>query len=257
MNTSASAETRCNQAFTAFYATRNPRNVYPSEFLVRTLMGEYPQLKLSQENFEGKTILDIGFGDGRNFPLLHDLGFDIHGIEVTQEICELTRQRMQRMGIPAQLQVGRNARIPCGDQRFDYLLASASCYYVDPGTTFNDNLSEFARVLAPGGRFILTLPAMDSFVFRDGIELGDGHVQIQSDPYGLRNGYVLRRFQNEAEIRQSFTPWFDDFAFGYCDCDYYGQKFALWLVVCRRTAHAHAAPTPRPPHTVDMLGAPA
>ena len=231
---SAGAQERCNRAFTEFYAARNPRNVYPSEFLVRTLMGEYPQLKLDRSAYEGKRILDIGFGDGRNFPLLHDLGFEIHGVEVTDEICELTRQRMQRMGIAARLDVGRNALLPHADRSFDYLLASSSCYYVDPGSTFDDNLAEFARVLAPGGVFVLTLPAMESFVFKDGVQLGGGHVLIQADPYGLRNGYVLRRFESKEEIRETFSRYFGDFAFGYCDSDYYGQQFALWLVVCKR-----------------------
>jgi len=239
------AAERCNQAFTEFYAARNPDKVYPSEFLVRTLMGEYPQLKLDRTGYRGKAILDIGFGDGRNFPLLDDLGFQIHGIEVTEPICALTRERMQRMGIAAELRVGRNAAIPYPDASFDFLLASASCYYVDPGLRFDDNLAEFARVLRPGGVFVLTLPAMDSFVFRDGIDIGGGHVQIQADPYGLRNGYVLRRFKDEAEIREAFSSQFGQFAFGHVDSNYYGTQFALWLVVCRRGDLASIADEPR------------
>src|SRR2546430_14394745 len=86
--------------YTDFYSERNPTKVYPVEFVVRTFLGTYPQLKLERALFRGAKILDLGFGDGRNMPLLHDLGFEVYGVEISEEICRLTKHRMNRLGVP-------------------------------------------------------------------------------------------------------------------------------------------------------------
>ncbi len=224
-----------NEAYTGFYEVRRHiQKLYPNEFLIRTLLGDYPQLNLDKSRYAGSSILDIGFGDGRNFVLLHDLGFRIFGIEISEGICALARERMQRMGIPATVTVGRNNSIPYPDASFDYLLASGSCYYVDPGTSFDDNLAEFMRVLKPGGHFIMTLPKPKSMILDGGTPLGDGHVRIENDPYKLRNGYVYRCFTDREDIETTFSRGFTNFAFGASDNDYYGVRLAQWLVVCQR-----------------------
>ncbi len=224
-----------NEAYTGFYKDRSHiLKLYPNEFLIRTLLGSYPQLDLDKSRYEGSSILDIGFGDGRNFVLLHDLGFRIFGIEISEGICALARERMLHMGIPATVTVGRNNSIPHPDASFDFLLASGSCYYVDPGTSFNDNLVEFMRVLKPGGYFILTLPKPESMTLEGGTPLGDGHVRIENDPYKLRNGYVYRCFSDQEDIETTFSQGFTNFAFGTSDNNYYGLRLTQWYVVCQR-----------------------
>jgi SAM-dependent methyltransferase len=217
-----------------FYAERNPLKVYPVEFVVRTLLGSYPNLKLNRNTYSGLRILDLGFGDGRNMPLLHDLGFEIFGVEISEKICELTRTRMQSLGVAATLAVGCNARIPHQDRVFDYVLACHSCYYVTPGQTFDDNLREIARVLRPGGRFIFSLAKSDSYILADAEPLEDGHYRIRSDPYHLRNGSFFRAFSSRDEIIQTLGEYFDDFALGLCENDYYGIYEKVWIGTCLR-----------------------
>src|SRR6185295_11025592 len=60
---------------------------YPTEWVVRTLAGgNYPGLKMDKTRYRGARILDMGCGDGRNLPLLLDLGFDVHACEISPEI---------------------------------------------------------------------------------------------------------------------------------------------------------------------------
>ena len=80
-----------------FYRTRDPVHVYPVEFVVRAFLGNYPGLKTDKSVYPGKTILDVGFGDGRNMPLLHNLGMRVFGVEISEEICRLATSRMARM----------------------------------------------------------------------------------------------------------------------------------------------------------------
>ncbi len=62
----------------------------------------------------------------------------------------MAKEKLNRLGIEAQLKKGTNVRIPFEDRYFDYLLACHSCYYVDKNTSFNQNVAEMARVMKPG-----------------------------------------------------------------------------------------------------------
>jgi SAM-dependent methyltransferase len=222
------------QNYTAFHVKHNPKHVYPSEWAIRTLLGKYPSLELDKSKYPGAKLLDVGFGDGRNWPLFHNVGFDIHGLEITEEIVSLGRARATALEIPVTLKVGTNSSIPFADNFFDYTLASSSCYYVDSGTTFSDNLKEYHRVLKPGAILMATLPEAESSIFEGCIELEDGHVEIRGDPWGLRNGYVFKQFRTQDDIKETFRPYFNFFSIGLCRDDYYGVQINLFLLVCRK-----------------------
>jgi SAM-dependent methyltransferase len=224
-NTAAAIEKHYGE----FYSLRNPDKVYPVEFVVRTLLGTYPGLKIDRTTYRGAKILDLGFGDGRNMPLLHDLGFEVHGVEISQEICQLTRDRMQRLGVPVVVKPGSNAHIPFEDAAFDFVLACHACYYVSEGESFSDNLAEITRVLRPGGRFIFSVAKTDAYILKDATPMGSGHYRITRDPYGVRNGSIFRAFGSRDEIREELGSRFDDLALGLCENDFYGIYEKVWI----------------------------
>ena len=117
---------------------------------------------------------------------------------------------------------------------FDFALACHALYYVQEGTRFPDNLREIHRVLTQGGTFVLSLPMADTFILKDAAPLGDGHVRIAQDPYGLRVGAIFRVFAGRDEIEQTFAPWFRDFQIGFTDDEYWGLRQRMWIVVCTR-----------------------
>jgi SAM-dependent methyltransferase len=225
-------EPAIKEHYADFYSERNPGKVYPVEFVVRTLLGTYPNLKLDRTSYRGARILDLGFGDGRNMPLLHDLGFEVCGVEISDEICRLTQSRMERLGVPVRLETGSNSHIPFGDEAFDFILACHACYYVSPGESFADNLREIARVLRTGGRFIFSLVKTDTYILNDAVPLGNGHYRITHDPYGLRNGGVFRAFASRQEIVDELGASFSDFALGLCENDFYGTCEKVWIGTC-------------------------
>ena len=224
-----------------FYKQRNSDFVYPVEFVVRALMGNYPLLKLDKSKFAGSKILDVGFGDGRNMPLLFNLGFEVYGIEISEEINELSRQRLARLGVGAQLKTGRNACIPFEHEFFDFVLACHSCYYIDPGTTFDTVLDEVTRVLTARGVFICSLPMHDTYILQDAQRLGDGYYKITNDPYGYRKDTVFRAFESREEVISEFESRFDDICVGFCDDDFFGVRQKVWTVVCKKRASKDSA----------------
>lgn len=220
------------EQYADFYSERNPEKVYPVEFVVRTFLGTYPQLKLDRSSYRGAKILDLGFGDGRNMPLLHDLGFEIYGVEISDEIGRLTKQRMDKLNVPVQLSTGSNSHLPFQDKTFDFVLACHSCYYVTPGERFDDNLREIARVLRDGGRFVFSLAKTDSYILGKALQMGNGLYQITHDPYGLRSGSIFRAFASREEIVDDLGKYFVDFALGLCENDFYGIYEKVWIGTC-------------------------
>ena len=223
------------ESYESFYRERDPLHVYPVEFVVRAFLGTYPRLRAEPESYPGNRVLDLGFGDGRNMPLLHNLGMSIAGVEITEEICDAARRRLDRLGIEIDAREGRNCAIPFDDQAFDVVLACHACYYVDPGTKFSDNIAEIARVMKPGGRFVFSAPMASSYIFEGADDIGEGHMRVARDPYGVREGHVLKKFDSEADIRQTLDPLFGEFATGCCRNDFWGIEEHVWTVVCRRS----------------------
>lgn len=216
------------------YYKSNGLKVYPSEFVVRAFLGSYPRHKFNKHQITGKSILDLGFGDGRNMQLFHHLEMEVHGIEITQEICDVVTSRLKSEGVDVVTKVGRNTQIPYEDGRFDFVLASSSCYYMDPDKKYSDNVKEIARVLKPGGIFIHSVPMPSTFIMKNAIDRGDGHMEITEDPYGVRVGYILKKFDDEEEVKSSLEPYFNDIKIGSCRDDFWGDSVHLWLVICTK-----------------------
>lgn len=223
-------------SYGAFYKERDPIHVYPVEFVVRAFLGKYPRHKSGVASYQGQTALDLGFGDGRNMPLLKNLGMRVFGVEISQQICDLAAARMTRLGVEVETRVGRNEDIPFPDQFFDVVLACHSCYYVSAGLSFGDNIKEIARALKPGGLFVFSAPMGSSYIMSDAEDIGDGHMRIAKDPYDLRRGHVLKKFDRESEIGTALSPVFEQFAIGSCRNDFWGVEEHVWIVVCRRAA---------------------
>jgi SAM-dependent methyltransferase len=216
------------------YTSDKANAVYPVEFVVRAFLGTYTDMHMPRDRYEGCRILDLGYGDGRNMPLLNNLGMLIHGVEIADDINRHVQERMKGLGIDVDLKVGTNAHIPYNNGYFQYALACHSCYYVEPGDQFNANLTEIARVLEPGGYLIASLPMRGSYILKDAKVLPGGHYEIMNDPYGLRNGTVFRVFHSRQEIRKVFSQFFCDFDIGYCNDMFWGIHQKVWVVVCRK-----------------------
>ena len=222
-----------NTKYELHYATRTGAKVYPTEFVVRTLLANYPNINFKKP-VKGNKILDIGFGDGRNTTLLCDLGLDVSGIEITKGIVDQTQQRLATLGHHPDLRVGRNSSIPYDNAEFDYILACHCCYYCDEGQTLFDNLTEYSRVLKKDGYLIASVANKSSYIFDNAQELNDGTLIVAKDPYNNRDGYRLQAFTGKEDIEAYFSPLFKNFSFGAADNDYYGITEKVFWVVCQK-----------------------
>ena len=229
----ADSKDSINSKYEQFYARITNHRVYPTEFVVRTFLANYPGLNFTKPK-PGDAILDVAFGDGRNTLFLCEQGIDVSGIEITQGIVDQTKTRLDYFGMDADLKVGRNSNIPFEDESFDYILASSCIYYCDDDEVLLDNLKEYARVLNAGGWLIASVANRQSFIFNGAKLMPDGSFLIKNDHYGTRIGYRLFAFDTEQEIKDYFGSYFETFSFGFADDDYYGIKAKLFWLVCKK-----------------------
>jgi ubiquinone/menaquinone biosynthesis C-methylase UbiE len=226
-------EAQINSNYQQYYADRVAKQVYPTEFVVRTFLAKYPKLHFTPPT-AGQRVLDVAFGDGRNSVFLCDRGFEVSGIEITQSIVDQTTERLKSLGYSADLRVGRNNSIPFENDHFQAILACHCCYYCDEGDSFLDNLTEYARVLAPDGYLIASVADKSSYIFANAQPLPDGSFRIAHDPYNNRVGYRLHAFASTEEIEEYAGSIFTDFSFGSASNDYYGVHEKVFWMVCRK-----------------------
>ncbi|VVJ16521.1 Uncharacterised protein [Amycolatopsis camponoti] len=101
-----------------------------------------------------ETALDIGFGGGLGLSLLLAKAGKVHGVEVSATMLERARATFREELTTGRLVLseGPMTALPLDDGSADAIVTTNTVYFVDDlGAAF----AEVARVLAPGGRFVL------------------------------------------------------------------------------------------------------
>ncbi|HVS20792.1 MAG TPA: class I SAM-dependent methyltransferase, partial [Pyrinomonadaceae bacterium] len=134
--------------------------------------------ELRSERHGPPRILDIGCGTGGNLEMLLEFG-DAEGVDVSVEALEFCRAR----GLSAVKQ-GAAESLPYEDESFDLVTGLDVVEHLDDDVA---GLREMRRVLRPGGRVLLFVPA---FMFLWG---------VQDDVSNHRTRYNLPELRKKVE----------------------------------------------------------
>ncbi len=122
--------------------------------------------------------LDLGCGTGSMAAHLATLGFSVWALDPSLGCTELTRRMADARGLSRQVRVvaARGEDLPLPDKYFDVAMCGEVLEHVE-----NDRraVGEIARVLRPGGAFIVTVPA-DEWRF-DSCDQWAGHRRRYSE----------------------------------------------------------------------------
>ncbi len=140
---------------------------YPSDVLVRIGARCF-------DRTQQKKILDFGFGTGANLIHFASLGFEMYGVEVSEDAMALTRERLRAANLCAELNLirpGEPLGFPSGT--FDVVYAwQVLCYNDKAGWTFI--VGELERVTRPGGLIIVATAAPGDALHLQAKALGNG-----------------------------------------------------------------------------------
>jgi SAM-dependent methyltransferase len=113
--------------------------------------------RLAIPRLRGRDVLEVGCGTGTLLVDMLRAGYDCRAIDRSPQMVAATRDRLRRAGYdPAQfVRQAEIQRLPLADATFDDVVSTfPTDYIVDPAA-----LREVARVLRPGGRFVVVLGA--------------------------------------------------------------------------------------------------
>jgi SAM-dependent methyltransferase len=110
--------------------------------------------------------LDVGCGSGGNTAVLRDLGWSVTGMDTSPAAVEIARSR----GVHAVL--GDALALPCDDGSQDLVMSMDTWEHIEDDHAV---AAETARVLRPGGRLIVAVPA--GMALWSGHDLALGHVR--------------------------------------------------------------------------------
>lgn len=106
---------------------------------------------ISNINVDNASIIDIGCGGGRNIKAYQNDKLNIVGLDNCSEFIKICRNE----GLDVVLSDMTN--IPHPDENFDYILSIASFHHLTNRQERIKALTEFRRILKPGGKVLLSV----------------------------------------------------------------------------------------------------
>jgi 2-polyprenyl-6-hydroxyphenyl methylase/3-demethylubiquinone-9 3-methyltransferase len=98
-------------------------------------------------------VADVGCGAGTQCLVWAELGHRLHGVDVNEKLLELAKKRAAEAGYAIETRVGSAVKLPWADASMDVCLVIELLEHV---ADWEACLSEFQRVLRPGGVLFLT-----------------------------------------------------------------------------------------------------
>ena len=175
--------------------------------------------------FAGKSVLDVGCGNGYVLANYARAGAQVTGVDLTEAAIALARQRFAQAGLAGTFQIANAEALPFPDDSFDCVCSMGVLHHT-PDTA--RAVAEIWRVLKPGGRLIVMFYHRDSALYRVNFPLQQrfGPKSMQQlvnevDGAGNPKGDVYSR----AELGQLLR--------GFSDLEMFSGVLNGWMVLPR------------------------
>jgi ubiquinone/menaquinone biosynthesis C-methylase UbiE len=176
-----------------------PNNaVDPLPYYYRPLLGKVfaARLNTGLRLLDGhhQRMLEIGYGSGLLMPTLASACDELYGLDLEREPAGL-RDRLARLGVHPRALVQANAQaMPFADGFFDGVVAFSIFEHLR-AAELAPALGEVARVLSPGGSFLVGCPAVHRVMNAAFATIGF-------------SGIEDHHFSDIADVVDAATPWF-------------------------------------------------
>ena len=183
---------------------------WPNETMLKVLFGSY--LKKSFCLPDNANVLDVGCFFGNNLLPFAAKGANCFGVDIHEDIVDKAKAIFKNKGFDGNFSQGSNSSIPYPDGTFDLLISVNTIHYEPTREAVMDAISEFKRVLKPGGRFYISSVGPSHDIKKKALKMGENLFEIRD--WDFRNGQTFYFFETETEILETFGESFQNVEVG-------------------------------------------
>ncbi len=148
-------------------------------------------------------VLDIGCGAGSNVLYLRQKGFESHGVDISPGAVRAANRRLKEAGFPPTVREGDALSLGGRAGRFGGAI-DHGCFHVLPVDHREAYANEIARILRPGGRFVLTWVAREHTG-----PVGPPHrPSLAEIAQALETRFQILRTEFQAESEETGPPFY-------------------------------------------------
>jgi SAM-dependent methyltransferase len=185
--------------------------------------------RLRDRGFAGTRALDIGFGTVADLIMLGSCGFQVIGLEVSKNAIARAERALENVGKSNRLDLWKpGTPFDYESGSFDLAIAIGSLHYnLDQPAV----LSEIARVIRPGGRFMATYHGPRFHHWKDSEVVAPGRRRY-GEGYGnpAMRGLEFVYFERADQVGTLYDEHFVDVEVSHYHYTLLGQEESLWLV---------------------------
>lgn len=169
---------------------------YVNEFFEDTSDNKYIDIFLNSLN--GKKILDVGCGNGKDCKYILEKGFNINGIDLSIGMLNIAKEKVPNCNF----EIMDITEITYPDDSYDGIISNCSLFHI-PVEELPKTLKSFKRVLKPDGKLLLILQEgngekMVEEPYRPGIYIyikyfSKNEIQKLLQEYGFEIDYLLKK----------------------------------------------------------------
>ena len=182
-----------------------PFTWYPVEGIIR-FVSRYMKKRVGINKFKTKEnmseVLDLGCGNGSHIVFFAEQGFNVSGIDISEQAIEIAKAWTHKHGLKADLRVGDIENLPFGDESFDVIISNGVFDHISFSKA-KKCVQEAFRVCKPGGYVYLTLRSTKD------CEYGRGE-KTDKNTFILSKGYekgIIQHFFDLQEISDLFKDF--------------------------------------------------
>ena len=168
----------------------------------------WPEIEAFLADRSGDLALDLGCGNGRHAEVLAEAADRVVGVDASTGLLAEAADRAADRNFEVDLVAGDAASIPLREDTVDLGVYVATLHHLRPRERRLASLDELARVLAPGGRALVSAWSTEHTKFED--EETDGSGLDTEVDWTLPGGETVGRFYHvydpaefEADLAES------------------------------------------------------